>query len=395
MTLWRRWRADLTRPEVPTSRDALGFLVGTAVVIVVAAQVTDPGTALDLIVLAPAVLAFVLRGLVPRLPAEVFAVMVIVPVAVAVGRDGGVEGAFFLIVMMVFNTASHLGSLTRALMITGAAAAVPWLVAEQFAPESGIAWEPWVLANVFIFTLGRAVYGQGRLIEQLEQARRALADQEVAEERRRIARELHDLAGHTLAAMLLHVTGARHVLRRDLAEAERALIDAETVGRASLDQIRATVASLRADERGTDPALAGVADIMALVDEYRRAGLVVELSVDESAAALTGPVGVAVHRVAREGLANVARHAPATASSCASTVTVTVCACWSSITGVRPHRRTRRRCTSVSSGWPSGPARWGAASMLGRPLTGGGSRRGSRPPSLISTSRRDPCPDRR
>ncbi len=309
MTLWRRWRADLARPEVPTSRDALGFLVGTAVVIVVAAQVTDPGTALDLIVLAPAVLAFVLRGLVPRLPAEVFAVMVIVPVAMAVGRDGGVEGAFFLIVMMVFNTASHLGSLTRALMITGAAAAVPWLVAEQFAPESGIAWEPWVLANVFIFTLGRAVYGQGRLIEQLEQARRALADQEVAEERRRIARELHDLAGHTLAAMLLHVTGARHVLRRDLAEAERALIDAETVGRASLDQIRATVASLRADERGTDPALAGVADIVALVDEYRRAGLVVELTVDESAAALTGPVGVAVHRVAREGLANVARHA--------------------------------------------------------------------------------------
>ena len=41
-------------------------------------------------------------------------------------------------------------------------------------------------------------------------ARRALADQAVAEDRRRIARELHDLAGHTLAEMLLHVTGARH-----------------------------------------------------------------------------------------------------------------------------------------------------------------------------------------
>jgi signal transduction histidine kinase len=310
VTLWRRWRADLARPEIPTSRQALGFLVGTAVVIVVAAQLTDPGTALDLLALAPAVVAFVLRGLVPRLPAEVFAVMVIVPVAVAIGRDGALEGAFFLGVMMVFNTASQLGSLTRALVITGAAVALPWVVAEQLVPESGITWEPWVLANVFIFTLGRAVYRQGRLIEQLEQARRALADQEVAEERRRIARELHDLAGHTLAAMLLHVTGARHVLRRDTAEAERALIDAEMVGRASLDQIRATVASLRADERGTDPALAGVADIATLVDEYRRAGLVIESTVDESAAAVTGPLGVAVHRVAREALANVARHAP-------------------------------------------------------------------------------------
>jgi len=310
VTLWRRWRADLARPEVPTSRDAVGFLVGTAVVIGVAAQLTDPGTVLDLVALAPAVLAFVLRGLIPRLPAEVFAVMVIVPVAVAIGRDGALEGAFFLIVMMVFSTASNLGSLTRALIITGVAVAVPWLVAEQLAPKSGIAWEPWVLANVFIFTLGRLVYRQGRLIEELERARRALADQEVAEERRRIARELHDLAGHTLAAMLLHVTGARHVLRRDLAEAERALVDAETVGRASLDQIRATVASLRAEERGTDPALAGVADLVGLVDEYRRAGLVVELTIAEPAADMTGPVGVAVHRVAREGLSNVARHAP-------------------------------------------------------------------------------------
>ena len=96
----------------------------------------------------------------------------------------------------------------------------------------------------------------------------------MAEERRRIARELHDLAGHTLAAVMLHVTGARHVLRRDLDEAERALVDAETVGRASLDQIRATVAALRTDERGTDPALAGSADLVALVEEYRRAGLV-------------------------------------------------------------------------------------------------------------------------
>ena len=52
--------------------------------------------------LAPAVVAFAVRGLVPRLPAEVFAVMVIVPVALVVGRDGALEGAFFLSVMMVF-----------------------------------------------------------------------------------------------------------------------------------------------------------------------------------------------------------------------------------------------------------------------------------------------------
>jgi signal transduction histidine kinase len=110
--------------------------------------------------------------------------------------------------------------------------------------------------------------------------------------------------------MLLHVTGARHVLRRDVDEAERALADAEAVGRSSLDQIRATVAALRAHERGTDPALAGTEDLTALVEEYRRAGLVIDVTIAGTAASLDGPLGTALHRIAREALANVARHAP-------------------------------------------------------------------------------------
>ena len=120
-------------------------------------------------------------------------------------------------------------------------AAMPWAVTEVFVPGSGIAWTPWTTACVFMFALGRTLHRQRRLIDELEQARRALATQAVAEERRRIARELHDLAGHTLAAVLLHVTGARHVLRRDVDEAERALLGAEAVGRASLEQIREVV----------------------------------------------------------------------------------------------------------------------------------------------------------
>ena len=311
MELRRRLRVDLARPEVPTGRDELGFLVGTALVILVVSQIVDPGDAVDLLLVAPAVLAFVLRGLVPRLPAEVFALLVIVPVTVAVSRDGALEGTFFLVVMMTFSATSQLESLTRAAIVTLAAASVALIVAEVLAPDSGILWEPWAMANVFVFALGRTHVRQRHLIDQLERARQALADQAVAEERRRIARELHDLAGHTLAAVLLHVTGARHVLHRgDIDEAERALGDAEVVGRASLDQIRATVASLRTEERGTDPSLAGVADLPALVDDYRRAGLTIDSSIDARAAELNGPVGTAVHRVAREGLANVARHAP-------------------------------------------------------------------------------------
>ncbi len=307
---WTRLRADLARPTSPIARQEARFLAGSAAVIVVVAQVSDPGSTADLLLLAPAVVAFLVRGLVPSFPAEWFAALVLVPVALVVSGDGALEGAFFLGVMMVLYSSWHLGSLTRAAVIAVASAATPLLVTRWLASDAGIDWTPWASANVFTFCLGRVLGRQQSLISQLEQAREALAEQAVAEERRRIARELHDLAGHTLAAMVLHVTGARHVLRRDVDEAERALVDAETVGRSSLDQIRAAVAALRTSERGTDPALAGPADLAAVVAEYRQAGLVIDSRIAPTAAMVEGPAGTAVHRIAREALANVARHAP-------------------------------------------------------------------------------------
>ena len=236
------------------------------------------------------------------------AVAVTVLLAAAMWRDGSLEVALFVGVLATLYAAWHFGSLTKALLCMAVAAIAP-LVVSKAIPEEEIAWTPWAAANVLTFVLGRNLQRQRVLIEQLEAAREALADQAVAEERQRIARELHDLAGHTLAAMLLHVTGARHVLRRDRDEAERALLQAEAVGRGSLDQIRSTVASLRTSERGTDPPLAGSADLVGLVEEYRRAGLEVSTAVSSPAAGIEGPVGTAVHRISREALANVARHA--------------------------------------------------------------------------------------
>ncbi len=306
-----RWRADLWRPEVPTGSDQRWFLVGSAVAISAIAQLTDPGSGAALLLLVPAVAAFVVRALWSRMPAEVFGAVVVGSVALAVATgDGDLEAAQFLPVVMLLYAAWHLRSLTRAVVLLAVTAVTPWLIADVFAPDSGINWTPWAAAAVFTFAMGRELRRKQDLIEQLGRARRALAEQAVAEERRRIARELHDLAGHTLAAMLLHVTGARHVLRRDVDEAERALRDAESVGRSSLDQIRATVAALRTHERGTDPSLAGAADLAGLVDEYQRAGLRVDATVPEQVAALEGAVGTALHRIAREALANVARHAP-------------------------------------------------------------------------------------
>jgi signal transduction histidine kinase len=304
-------RGWLAGPTVRTGPYELACITASAAAILMLAQLDEPGSAGELLVLSPALVAFVLRGMVSRLYPELFAVAVIPPIAAVVGHAGHLEGTFFLPTLVTLYTAWHLGVSVRSSVILAAAAVTPWLVTQHLLPHDQIGWQAWSSATVFTFGLGMGLRKQQMVIEELREAREALAEQAVAEERRRIARELHDLAGHTLAAVLLHVTGARHVLRRDIDEAERALLDAETVGRASLDQIRATVAALRTDERGTDPSLAGSADLTDLVDEYRRAGLVVALTLSPRASGLTGPLGTAVHRIARESLANVARHAPA------------------------------------------------------------------------------------
>jgi signal transduction histidine kinase len=307
---WRTWlRADLARPETTIDRRHLPFLVGGAIAIVVVAQTTDPGTTGELLLVVAAAIGLVLSAAVDWLPRAAIAVFVTVALTAALWREGNLEVALFLSVLATLFSAWHLGSLTKALLVMGAAAIAP-IVVSHMIPEEEIAWTPWAAADVLMFVLGRNLRRQRVLIEELDAARVALAEQAVADERRRIARDLHDLAGHTLATVLLHVTGARHVLRRDLDEAERALLQAETVGRGSLDQIRLTVGSLRTTERGTDPALPGSAELVELVEEYRSAGLDVTERVTAPAAGIEGPVGAALHRIGREALANVARHAP-------------------------------------------------------------------------------------
>lgn len=295
-----------TRSQAVLDPDEVPFLAFSATAITVLAYVADPGPPAALLALAPALLAFVLQGRLARWPSEVRAGLVAGPVYVTIAVTGDLQPILFLSVTMLLYVAAEEPSSLRAAAIAVVLAVLPFAVAVIVDDQQG--WVEWTLAHGFTWSIGRLIHRQRALITELEEARRALADRAVAEERRRIARELHDLAGHTLAAMLLHVTGARHVLRRDVDEAERALVDAEGVGRASLDAIRGTVAALRADESGTDAGPVHTADLEAVAEEYRRAGLDVE--VDDALGSLGGPAAIAMHRITREALANVARHAP-------------------------------------------------------------------------------------
>lgn len=297
------------RPLDELSGDDVGFLALVAVGVSAAALLAGGWHPAAAALAALGALGFVLQCRLQRLPPEVRTALVAGPIIAAVVIEPGYQVLLFLSVTYVLYMTQSTTRLRAAIITAVIAAMMP--LAHLASGVDDLGWPPWVFAHVFIFALGLVLVRQQELIRELAAAREDLARQAVGEERRRIARELHDLTGHTLAAVLLHVTGARHVLRRDLDEADAALRQAEEVGRGSLDQIRHVVAGLRTDESGTDPALASADDLRPLVEEYRRAGLLVDATIDPAIERVGGPVGTALHRIAREALANVAHHAPA------------------------------------------------------------------------------------
>jgi signal transduction histidine kinase len=175
--------------------------------------------------------------------------------------------------------------------------------------------------------LGYLMRTQRLLLTQQIQAQEALAAHAAADERRRIAREVHDVIAHSLSITLLHVTGARRGLQqdRDVDDAIEALQQAERLGRQAMADIRRTVGLL--DSSPTKPAQTtpepGIDDIATLVEDFKRAGLNVTLRIDGTTERVSAAVGLALYRITQESLANIAKHAPDSKSTVCVDVSAT------------------------------------------------------------------------
>jgi signal transduction histidine kinase len=132
------------------------------------------------------------------------------------------------------------------------------------------------------------------------------AEQAVAAERARIARELHDIVAHHLSVVVLQAAGARASGR----PADRALQKIERSGREALTEMRRLLAVLREprEESGRYPQ-PGVGQLPALAESVRAAGLTVDLLVDGDHVALPAAVDVSAYRIVQEALTNVLKHA--------------------------------------------------------------------------------------
>jgi signal transduction histidine kinase len=273
------------------------------------AVITQPSSAADVALTAVPVAAWSLWAFTRSVPLGVVAIAIVVSVVLA-QRSGELEPVMFNASLLAFAAARWCQSLAAAALLGALAVLTPVLVALIQDPME-VATGIWVVAIAFVWVVGRAVARQERLVVELEGTRRQLAQQALLAERRRIARDVHDFVGHGLAAVMLQVTSARHVLRRDPDAAEEALRSAENLGRRSMQELRRTVGVLRSDDEAGVPAPAPTAtEIPTLVEEARAGGVAVDLQTQGDLSRIPPGVGLAVYRIAQEALANAARHAP-------------------------------------------------------------------------------------
>jgi signal transduction histidine kinase len=132
----------------------------------------------------------------------------------------------------------------------------------------------------------------------------------VAEERARIAGELHDVVAHAVSVMIVQAGAARRIVRTDRDRAREALGSIEATGREALDEMRRVLGVLRRGDE--DIALVpqpGLERVGELVARARERGLTVTLEVTGEPAHLAAGPDLAAYRVLEEGLANAGRHA--------------------------------------------------------------------------------------
>lgn len=145
---------------------------------------------------------------------------------------------------------------------------------------------------------------------ELEQARHALADQAVARERARLARELHDVVAHAMSVITVQAGVGGHLIATRPEQAAASLGVIERTGREALNELRRMLVVLRSEAAGAAPPQPGVADLPLLLDSARATGLRVTVCQTGEPLPLPPGLGLAVYRVVQESLTNAAKHAP-------------------------------------------------------------------------------------
>ena len=163
--------------------------------------------------------------------------------------------------------------------------------------------------GVTAFFIGDTVRTQREAAQRASAQRTEDAHRAVADERLRIAREMHDVVAHHLSVIVIQAEAAQEVLDTDPDRAGAAMGTVADTARTALGELRRVLGGLRSEAAlGPQPDLASVDDLVASV---RQAGLTVDVRTEGAARPVGGVVGLAAYRIVQEALTNVLRHAAA------------------------------------------------------------------------------------
>jgi signal transduction histidine kinase len=142
------------------------------------------------------------------------------------------------------------------------------------------------------------------LAEQDEERNRLAAGRAVAEERLRVARELHDLVGHGLTSITLQCAGAERLVGRDPERAQEAMANASAAAAETLDELGQLLAALG----GSETAVRGVDDLESLVEVARTSGLAIDVEQHGDVGILDPGRSAAIYRITQEAITNARKH---------------------------------------------------------------------------------------
>jgi signal transduction histidine kinase len=146
---------------------------------------------------------------------------------------------------------------------------------------------------------------------ELERTRAEQARRAVAEERLRLARELHDVVAHAMSVIAVQAGVGAHVANTQHKEAAKALAAIEATSRAALEELRRLLGVLRQEDepQGDLAPVPGLADLDSLLAEVSKAGLAVKLQVNGTRPPVPAGVDLSAYRIIQEALTNVVKHA--------------------------------------------------------------------------------------
>jgi signal transduction histidine kinase len=174
----------------------------------------------------------------------------------------------------------------------------------------GVVAAAWLLGRFAHNYRAYAARLEERTVE-LEQAREALARRAVADERLRLARELHDVVAHAISVIAVQSGVGAHVAATQPKEAVKALAAIETTSRSALEELRRLLGVLRQEDesQGDLTPMPGLGDLDSLLAEVGKAGLAVRLQVHGTRPPLPAGVDLSAYRIVQEALTNVVKHA--------------------------------------------------------------------------------------